>query len=326
MSPRRRVDGILLLDKPSGIGSTRALARARVLFGADKAGHGGTLDPMASGLLPILFGEATKFAKDSLEAGKTYLASLTLGISTDTADAEGKVIQARPVCVSRESLADTCTAFVGQISQVPPMHSALKRDGRPLYDYARAGIVIDREPRQVTVDSIELIDLDCSLANPVATIRVRCSKGTYIRTLAADIGERLGCGAHLSMLRRESVGTLSIDRTFTPARLESMTSEEREQALLPLDTLVQTLPRMDLDPVAASRFLHGQRLPVSSLNPLSGVIDSSLPQGRVRVYADSRLIGLADCDQYVLAPSRLIHRAPAEEQLLLPARQTEYTE
>jgi tRNA pseudouridine55 synthase len=326
MSPRRRVDGVLLLDKPSGIGSTQALGRARALLGAAKAGHGGTLDPMASGLLPILFGEATKFAQDSLEAGKTYLAAFTLGISTDTADAEGSVVSTRPVSVSRDSVADACAAFVGPISQVPPMYSALKRDGRPLYEYARAGIELEREARQVTVYSIRLLGLDVSTPNPVATIRVRCSKGTYIRTLVADIGERLGCGAHLSMLRRESVGSLVVDQALTTAQLEAMTPGQREQALLPLDTLLQTLPRLDLDQVAASRFLHGQRLPVASLGPAPGVTDSSPPQGRVRVYADSRLIGLADCDQYVLAPSRLIHRESAEEPFQPSARQTEHTE
>jgi tRNA pseudouridine55 synthase len=299
--PRRlRVDGILLLDKPKGLGSTPALARARGLLEAQKGGHGGTLDPMASGLLPLMFGEATKFAADALEADKTYLAELTLGIRTNTGDAEGEVCGRSPVRVSEAGFRAACEAFVGPIDQVPPMHSALKRDGKPLYEYARAGIELERAARRVTIHRIEVIDCVLAVEPPRATIRVACSKGTYIRVLAADIGDRLGCGAHLSMLRRERVGSLSVTDAIGLDELAGLEPGQRRARLAPVDALLAGLPRVDLDARAAARFRNGQRLPASVFTA------ADLPEGRVRVYADARLLGLAMWRNRVLAPLRLV--------------------
>ncbi|MCM5569722.1 tRNA pseudouridine(55) synthase TruB [Burkholderiaceae bacterium FT117] len=316
-APRERVDGILLLDKPKGLSSNDALVRARRLLNALKAGHGGTLDPMASGLLPLMFGEATKFAADALDADKTYLADLTLGVTTDTGDAEGQVRERRQVAVSEEALRAACAAFVGPIDQVPPMHSALKREGKPLYEYARAGIELERAARRVTIHSIDVIDCALDGDAPRATIRVACSKGTYIRTLAEDIGERLGCGAHLSMLRRERVGMLSLVDALGLEALEALDLPQRRARLAPVDALLAGLPRVDLDPQAAARFRNGQRLPAHALGPAQrealdacGAQDAggagSAREGRVRVYADTRLLGLALWRNRVLAPLRLV--------------------
>lgn len=303
-APRERVDGILLLDKPKGLSSNDALLRARRMLNALKTGHGGTLDPMASGLLPLMFGEATKFAADALDADKTYLAELTLGITTATGDAEGEVRERCEVSVDEERFRAACAAFVGPIAQVPPMHSALKRDGRPLYELARAGIEVERKPRPVTIHSIDIVDLALADAPPRATVRVACSKGTYIRVLAEDIGERLGCGAHLSALRRERVGALTISDAVSLAALEAMTPAERRARLAPADALLAALPRVDLDPVAAARFRNGQRLPEAAL-PAGRAVANVAPV-RVRVYADSRLLGLALWRNRVLAPLRLV--------------------
>ena len=289
------VDGVLLLDKPRGLSSTGALARARRLLGARKAGHGGTLDPMATGLLPLLFGEATKFADASLAADKTYLAEITLGVATDTGDAEGEPIARREVRCDAAAFAAAAAAFVGRIEQVPPMHSALKRDGRPLYDYARAGLAVERAPRTVTVHAIEMLAWDA----PRASVRVSCSKGTYIRTLATDIGERLGCGAHLSALRRERVGALSVADAITLEALEALAPHERQARLAPADALLAGLPRVTLDDAGAARFLHGQKL--RAPQPLPA------PEGaRLRVYAAERLLGVAELRGGALVPRRLI--------------------
>jgi tRNA pseudouridine55 synthase len=301
---RDRVDGILLLDKPKGLGSNDALIRARKLLNALKAGHGGTLDPMASGLLPLMFGEATKFAQDALDADKTYLAELTLGIVTNTADAEGEILQRRPVNVDEAAFRAACAAFVGQIDQVPPMYSALKRNGKPLYEYARAGIEIERAARRVSIRSIDVLEWSLGGETPRARIRVACSKGTYIRTLAADIGERLGCGAHLSALRRERVGALALDSAIGLDALEALPLPARRAQLGPLDTLIAGLPRIDLDEAAAARFRNGQRLPAHALGTVPAA--QLQPAARVRVYAGSQLLGLADWQNAVLAPLRLV--------------------
>ena len=303
-APRERVDGILLLDKPKGLSSNDALVRARRMLNALKTGHGGTLDPMATGLLPLMFGEATKFAADALDADKTYLAGLTLGITTDTGDAEGEVRERREVSVDEAAFRAACAAFVGPIDQVPPMHSALKREGRPLYELARAGIEVERKARPVTIHSIEIVDLALADTPPRATVRVACSKGTYIRVLAEDIGERLGCGAHLSGLRRERVGALEIDDAISLSALEAMAPAERRARLAPADALLAGLPRVDLDPAAAARFRNGQRLPEAAL-PLTRPAADAAP-ARVRVYADNRLLGLALWRNRVLAPLRLV--------------------
>ena len=252
---RRAVHGVLLLDKPLGLSSNEALQKAKRLFRAEKAGHTGTLDPLATGLLPLCFGAATKFSQISLDADKRYLATLKLGVTTTTGDAEGDVLDRRDVAVTRAQLEAACARFTGPITQVPPMHSALKRDGRPLYEYARAGIEVEREARSITIHGIELVEwLDDQL-----TIDVRCSKGTYIRTLAEDIGEALGCGAHLGALRRTASGPLSITAACTLDQLAAMSESERDDKLLQADTLLADWPVVRLDDEGAGRFLSGVR-------------------------------------------------------------------
>jgi len=256
-APRRQVDGVLLLDKPSGITSNAALQKVRRLLNAAKAGHTGTLDPMATGLLPLCFGEATKFAGELLDADKSYRATLKLGVTTDTADAEGRVLIIRQVAVTAELWRAATADFQGEIEQVPPMHSALKRDGKPLYEYARAGIEVEREPRRVSVHCIETV----SFLGDVATIDVDCSKGTYIRTLAADIGERLGCGAHLTALRRTRIGSLTLAGAASLDRLEALTLAGRDACLAPPDALLAGVPEARLDERQMEQIVHGQRVP-----------------------------------------------------------------
>ncbi len=252
--PRRKVDGIFLLDKPAGITSNNALQKARRLFHAAKAGHTGTLDPMATGLLPLCFGEATKFAGELLTADKCYAATVQLGVRTDTADAEGRVLEIRPVAVSREQVESALARFRGAIQQVPPMHSALKRDGRPLYEYAREGIEIERMPRTVTIHALDLT----AFSGDRVEFNVACSKGTYVRTLAQDIGTVLGCGGHLSALRRTRIGDLGLEAAIKLEALEALQPQDRDVMLLPADALLSTLPRLDLDEDAARRFRLGQ--------------------------------------------------------------------
>lgn len=255
-APRRHVDGVLLLDKPTGLTSNAALQKARWLYNAAKAGHTGTLDPMATGLLPLCFGEATKFAGELLDADKSYRATLRLGVTTDTADAEGLVLETRPVEVTEERLRAIMAEFLGEIDQVPPMYSALKRDGKPLYEYARQGIELEREARCITIHRLELV----SFTGDEAVIDVDCSKGTYVRTLAADIGERLGCGAHLSALRRTRIGRLDLAQGVTLAELEALSGAERDARLAPVDALVAGLPAVDLNAAETGRVLHGQAI------------------------------------------------------------------
>jgi tRNA pseudouridine55 synthase len=215
--PRRTVDGVLLLDKPQGQTSNGALQTARRLYNAAKAGHTGTLDPMATGLLPLTFGEATKFSQMLLDADKAYEATVRLGIETDTGDAEGRPIASAPVSVTPDEVARALSLFTGEIEQVPPMYSALKCAGKPLYEYARAGIEIERAPRKVRIHALEFVALE----GDAFRIRVDCSKGTYIRTLAIDLGRALGCGAHLSALRRTRIGPFAVDAAVTLAALEA---------------------------------------------------------------------------------------------------------
>lgn len=289
------VDGVLLLDKPSGITSNHALQKARRLLGAAKAGHTGTLDPLASGLLPLTFGEATKYSADLLDADKAYEARLQLGVRTTTADTEGEVLERRPVAVTREQFDKLLKHFTGSIAQVPPMHSALKRDGRALYEYAREGVEVERAPRQVRIERLDVVQWD----DDQPEVAVDCSKGTYVRVLAEDIGAALGCGAHLAALRRVRVGTLTLDAAVTLEQLEQMPVEQRRACLLPVDALISALPRVDLGDLQARRFCHGN------------AIDAAGPTGRCRVYGpDHRLLGTADLDEHgVLSPRRLIATA-----------------
>lgn len=289
------VDGVLLLDKPGGITSNLALQKARRLLNAAKAGHAGTLDPLATGLLPLAFGEATKFAADLLEADKEYEATLALSVRTTTADAEGEVVETRPVEVTQARLEAALARFTGTIEQLPPMHSALKRDGRPLYDYARRGIEVERAPRRVRIERLELLDFDGASAR----VLVACSKGTYVRALAEDIGAALGCGAHLGALRRTRVGRVTLAQAVTLAALEAMPAAVRREWLLPVDALLASLPRVDLGDRQAALFAHG------------GQLDLGVPPegpGRRRVYGPGEtLLGLAELDERgVLNPRRLI--------------------
>ena len=253
--PRRALHGVLLLDKPSGLSSNDALQRARRLYRAEKAGHTGTLDPLASGLLPICFGAATKFAQASLDADKAYRATLALGVTTTTGDAEGEVVARRPVRVDRGAIDAACARFVGPLDQVPPMHSALKHRGRALYDYARAGVSVERAPRRVTVRRLDVVESD----GERLVLDVVCSKGTYVRTLAEDLGAALGCGAHLSALRRTASGALRVEDAATLDALQALDEAQRDARLLPPDVLVAHWPPVSLPDDEAGRFLTGLR-------------------------------------------------------------------
>lgn len=257
--PREAVDGVLLLDKPGGLTSQQAVSRAKRLLGALKAGHTGTLDPMASGLLPIGFGEATKFSRFLLDAEKGYLATLRLGVTTTTGDTEGEVLTAQAVAVRPERLAGVLARFKGVQEQIPPMHSALKFQGRPLYDYARAGEVIDRKPRPVQIDDIQLIDFK----EENLKIRILCSKGTYIRVLAEDIGRALGCGAHLTALVRERAGGFQLADALTLEALEALSLARRRSCLMPPDAFAAGLARLDLGQGDAQRLRHGLKVAVA---------------------------------------------------------------
>ena len=295
------IDGALLLDKAVGLSSNRALQEAKKLLGAKKAGHAGTLDPLASGLLLILVGEATKFAGPMLDADKEYLATVKLGVTTSTADAEGAVLEERPVHVSAEQVAAELGRFRGTIEQMPPMHSALKRDGVPLYRLARAGRTVERRPRRIEIHELEL--LQC--APPILELRVRCSKGTYIRVLAEDIGAALGTGAHLAALRRTGSGRFQVRDAATLEELRVMPN--RRAALLPLRVLLEGLPSTELDAAAETRLRNGQPLKISGLE-----------EGLCALYrADGAVIGLGQAQaQGILRPLRLTQAAEKHRKTL----------
>ena len=308
---RDRIDGVLVLDKPVGPSSAQALGRTRWLMGAAKAGHGGTLDPLASGLLPVLFGEATKFSDDLLRADKTYEACVRLGISTTTADAEGQCLAVEPVPQDEALIRSVCAEFVGSIIQVPPAYSAIKRDGRPLYEYARAGIAVEVPSREVQIHALDVLRIERCEAGTIRDvwIRVNCSKGTYIRTLAADIGSRLGCGGHLAALRRTRVGDLVIEQSISLDGLEALADRpERRSCLAPVDSLLNSIERIDLDPISAERFCHGQLVPIPTDTQLQSE-STTIP--RLRIYAGDRLLGLAVPHAGMLKPLRLMSTAPS---------------
>jgi tRNA pseudouridine55 synthase len=287
------IDGALLLDKPLGLTSNAALQKAKRLYGAAKAGHAGTLDPLASGLLLVLFGEATKFAGPLLDADKEYLAALKLGARTSTGDAEGAILQSREISFSKETLGAVLERFRGEIDQVPPMHSALKHKGTPLYRLARRGEEVERAPRRVRISELELINFQAE--NLV--LRVVCSKGTYIRVLAEDIGEALGCGAHLGGLRRTASGRFRIEQAATLEMLAE--AGERGRRLLPLPALLEGLPRAELGEADEARLRQGQTLKISGLHP--GLCAVVRPDGAV--------IGLGSADDAGLRPLRLTQTA-----------------
>lgn len=274
--PRQRIDGVVLFDKPKGMSSNAALQTVRRLYNAAKAGHTGTLDPLASGLLPLCLGEATKFSQMLLEADKTYVARLKLGQTTTTGDAEGDVLAERPVTVDQAMLERALPRFMGEIEQIPPMYSALKRDGKPLYAYAREGVMLERAPRKVTIHALAW----GGLSGDEVDLEVRCSKGTYVRTLAEDLGEVLGCGAHLVALRRTGIGPFQIADAVDLPTLENEPGA-RPRALRPADLLAGHLPRVELDGDVARLFGHGQPVPF----PGTGA-------GLVRVFIKGRFAGL----------------------------------
>lgn len=292
----QRVDGVLLLDKSTGMTSNSALQAARRFFSAAKAGHTGTLDPLASGLLPLCFGEATKFSLDLLAADKTYEADLLFGIRTATGDADGKLVRRCPVAFGRSELEAAMAHFRGPIRQIPPMYSALKRDGKPLYDLARQGIEVERAPREVTIHDLQLLDF----AGERCRLRVTCSKGTYIRTLAEDLAGALACLAHLTALRRTAVGALNVVDAVTLDELAVLPEEARGRWLRAPDTLLQSLPAIALDDDAGRRFAHGNPVGVTAA------------PGKCRVYGQGRLLGLGEVDDAgSLQPRRVVGGAVA---------------
>jgi len=296
MSPtaaRNVVDGVLLLDKPRGLTSQQAVARVKRLFNARKAGHTGTLDPLADGLLPIGFGEATKFSQFLLDADKRYLATLRLGVVTTTGDAEGEIMQERPVAVTLSQVSEMLSRFAGLQQQIPPMHAAIKVDGKPLYAYARAGETIAREPRSIIIKNIQLIDFN----KENLKIRVSCSKGTYIRVLAEDIGAALGCGAHLTSLTREAAGGLDLANTVSMEGLDGMTLPQRLECLLPVDTFAASLARLDLTAEDERRLITGQQV----------ALDNAALAGLRRLYGPSGVFfGIGEAVTGTLVARRLL--------------------
>jgi tRNA pseudouridine55 synthase len=290
----RKLDGVLLLDKPVGPSSSAVLQAVKRLFEAKKAGHAGTLDPLASGLLPLLFGEATKFAQFGLDAAKEYVADVRLGAATATGDAEGEVIERKPVVMDAAGLEQALARFRGDIEQVPPMYSALKHEGQPLYALARAGETVERAARRITIHELELIACEGELLR----LRVLCSKGTYVRTLAADLGLALGTVAHLQALRRTGVGGLRLDQAVTLEDLQALGEEARRTWLLPADRLLEHLPRVDLEEGPAGRFQQGQSVPLPARF-----------LGPGRVYGAGVLLGVGEgLAGGNLQPARLVAR------------------
>ncbi len=299
----RDVDGILVLNKPLGITSNRALQIARRIFQARKAGHTGSLDPLATGVLPLCFGEATKFSGVLLDSSKVYQVTGRLGERTDTGDAGGELIQTTdPGDIERQDILDSLAVFRGVIEQVPPMYSALKHQGRRLYDIARGGGTVERAPRQVTIEELEFLDWD----PPEFSLRVRCSKGTYIRTLIEDIGRALGSCAHVRRLQRTAAGPFDLEQALSIEQLEEAAAggiAALDALLTPADVAVTHLPRLDFDADTATRLIQGQAVPA----PAPG------PTGQVRLYgADSRFLGLGRRDPAdQVHPQRMFNTARA---------------
>ncbi len=310
MSRRRRfkgrdVHGIILLDKPSGITSNDALQQVKRIYNAAKAGHTGALDPLATGMLPICFGEATKFSQFLLDADKRYRVTARLGVRTDTSDSEGSVISVRPVSVTESQLSLALDKFRGDILQVPSMFSALKHQGRPLYEYAREGIEIEREARPISIYSLELLEF----TDDAVSLEVHCSKGTYIRSLVDDLGELLGCGAHVIQLRRTQVAKYPNDKMLSLEKLNEILDECREQGipprekldyyLLPMDSAVSNLPEVNMSSILAAYVTQGQAV----------MVPHALTEGFVRmtVGPEAEFIGVGEIDEDgKVAPRRLV--------------------
>jgi tRNA pseudouridine55 synthase len=288
---REAISGVLLLDKPTGPSSNTVLQRAKRLLGAARAGHTGTLDPLASGLLVITLGDATKFSAGLLEADKAYRATVKLGERTSTGDAEGAVLSRSPVAVSESGLRAVLERFRGEIDQVPPMHAAIKHEGRPLYEYARRGETVDRAPRRVAIRRLELETFDGNAAR----IYVGCSKGTYIRTLAEDIGAALGCGAHLGALQRVAVGPFKVEQAIGLDALEAIAPAQRRERLLPPQVLLEAWPRLQLAADLTAKFRQGRAVPADAAD------------GNVAVFGeDEAFLGAGEVRDGTLQPRRLL--------------------
>lgn len=303
---RRPVHGVLLLDKPLGFSSNQALQKAKWLLRAEKAGHTGTLDPLATGVLPLCFGAATKFSQLHLDADKTYETTVRLGVRTSTADAEGEVIDTRPVNCTLAQVAAVLERFTGPIRQVPPMHSALKKNGKALYEYAREGQSVERAPRDVVIHELALLEAQFQGAAPFLRLRVKCSKGTYVRTLGEDIGEALGCGAHLIALRRVATGPFEVSQCVSLDQLEAMDEAQRRRRRQPVESLLADHTPVTLDAENAGRFLSGVRR------------RGNWPDNdKVAVFGDRphALLGTAHIKAGELIPGRLL--SPIEIQQIL---------
>ncbi|WP_313073958.1 tRNA pseudouridine(55) synthase TruB [Melaminivora sp.] len=306
---RRPVHGVLLLDKPLGLSSNDALQKAKWLLRAEKAGHTGTLDPLATGVLPLCFGAATKFSALQLDAPKTYEAIALLGTTTSTGDAEGVVLQERavdPAQLAPERLEAARRQFLGRIRQVPPMHSALKKDGRALYEYARAGIEVERPAREVEIFELNLASTVVGKGHAAIKMVVRCSKGTYIRTLAEDLGEALGCGAHLIGLRRTETGGLQVTGCITLQELEALDEQGRLARVQPVETLLAGHVGITLDEQEAGRFLSGLRRRGSWPDASAVAVHAERPRA---------LLGVGHVRGGELIPDRLL--SPLEIQQIL---------
>lgn len=308
----RNINGVILVDKHQGQSSNKILQQVKWAFNANKAGHTGALDPLATGMLPICLGEATKFSQFLLDTDKTYIVTAKLGVRTTTSDADGEVVSEQAVNVEQNDLLSAVASFQGQSEQVPSMYSALKHEGRPLYYYARKGIEVPRKSRPITVFSIEMNRFE----GDEVDMTVHCSKGTYIRTIVDDLGEKLGCGAHVSMLRRTKVGHYPADAMISTEQLQTMGEQAREAAdgveesnlklgdynaldalLLPMDTAPSLLPEVEIDQQAEKAFNHG--------NP---VIVKGDAQGVVRVYNSQRLfLGVGEMENKTLSPKRVVN-------------------
>ena len=296
----RDVHGVFLLDKPQGVSSNDIMQKVKRLFKANKAGHTGALDPLATGMLPICLGEATKFSQFLLDSDKRYVVTAKLGERTDTSDAEGQVVQSREVNVAEADILAALPAFRGEILQVPTMFSALKHNGRPLYEYARAGITVEREARPITIFELKFIDYQA----PFLTLEVHCSKGTYIRTLVDDLGEALGCGAHVTMLRRLAVADYPIGEMMPIEDLallaDSFPNSELDRLLLPMDTAVASLPQLNLTAEQTKAVGFGQRVKFENPQALNGL---------VRLFSENgQFLGIAEITVgNIIRPNRMVN-------------------
>lgn len=296
---RRDLHGVLLLDKPQGMTSNDALQKVKRLFNAKKAGHTGALDPLATGMLPICFGEATKFSQYLLDSDKRYQVIAKLGERTDTSDADGQIICSKPVNITQSQIDEALTHFRGDILQVPTMFSALKHQGKPLYEYARQGIVIEREARPITVYENQFIQFD--VTNHELTLEIHCSKGTYIRTIIDDLGELLGCGAHVIYLRRLQVSNYPIKKMVTLEALQNLA--DKDELLMPVDSPMNEYPKVILSEQQGKNILLGRTIEIdSTINE----VNVSTKENLVRIYQDQRFIGAGIQTNNKLSPKRLI--------------------